>query len=516
MRSSSTDLPPNQSKTPFHSATSGVVLFLVAFFLYFIGRAPFLGQWDSFDYLKQTVTHRLSDLAFGRPVFIGYNIILWELSKRLFGLTALQVGGVVTAGVIGFGSLGVLLFRRLARQLLPGSMSRMATLAFLLSPMYAVYSGSVMTEVPMLVAILATAIVLWESGERHPIRGPLAGGLLFGLAVGIREQAATLGAACLWILWERRPDLPSRMRAWLLFALSAGTSMVVPILVLYLHDPAAFFERTRTWMHAIPVGGSHFLKNMEAALLFALAVCPGAWLALSGGGILFGCRRAFAALRPARTALPPARDDGAARGRRAQVAHPVWGFFCGFVLPMAVLWRDADVQMHPRYLLIILPSALLIGACLYSRLLPSSKAAVAWAVLQIFIFGLGAITLAPIRQIQYQKRAFASLVRETVSDDCLLIAGGFSPVLDFNRGLGDRPNWRILWSGWGWSQKKAETTIRDAWARHAPVYLCDAPFGWLMIEDERLDIHFILKDCCREVIAPGISRYYPRSSPTRP
>jgi hypothetical protein len=56
--------------------------------------------------------------------------------------------------------------------------------------------------------------------------------------------------------------------------------------------------------------------------------------------------------------------------------------------------------MHPRYLLVILPSAIMIAVYIYSRVLPSSKAAVVWAVLQIFIFGLGAMMLAPIRQIQ--------------------------------------------------------------------------------------------------------------------
>jgi hypothetical protein len=516
MRSSSTELAANRSKASNRLAPNGVVLLLIAFFLYFAGRAPFLGQWDSFDYLKQTVTHRLSDLAFGRPVFLGYTIVLWEVAKRSFGLTVLQVGGVVTAGIILLGALGVLLFCRLARLLLPGSAGRMAALAFLLSPMYAVYAGSVMTEVPMLVAILAAANVLWESGEKLPIWGPLAGGLLFGLAVGIREQAATMGAACLWILWERRPDLHLRMRAWLLFALAAGTSTLLPILLLYLHDPAAFFERTRTWLHAIPMGGMHLLKNIEATLLFALAVCPGAWLALSGAGILDGCRTVLARLRPGQAPMAPARAGDTARGRIVHAAHPAWGIFCGFVLPVAVLWRDADVQMHPRYLLIILPSAVMMGACFYSRLLPSSKAAVTWAAIQVFIFGLCSMALAPIRQIQYEKRAFASLVRNTVPDECLLIAGGFSPVLDYYRGLEDRPNWRILWSGWGWSQKKAEATIRDAWSRHAPVYLCDAPFGWLMFEDERLDIHFILEGCCREPVAPGITRYYPRSSGTCP
>ena len=54
------------------------VLPILAFYLYLAGSAPYLGQWDSFDYLKQIVTHQFSALGIGRPVFVGYNILLWE------------------------------------------------------------------------------------------------------------------------------------------------------------------------------------------------------------------------------------------------------------------------------------------------------------------------------------------------------------------------------------------------------------------------------------------------------
>src|SRR5262245_11551990 len=61
---------------------AGLRLAAIGWMLYWAGRAPHAGQWDSFDYLKQIVTHRLSDLGFGRPVFLGYNIVLWEATKK--------------------------------------------------------------------------------------------------------------------------------------------------------------------------------------------------------------------------------------------------------------------------------------------------------------------------------------------------------------------------------------------------------------------------------------------------
>lgn len=499
---------------PSRTGSATILLFIIAGLIFIAGRAPFFGQWDSFDYLKQTATHRLSDLAFGRPVFIGYNILLWETAKRLFGLSILQVSNVVLAGVILTGAVGVLLFRRLAGLLLPAPSSQMATLAFLLAPLYVVYSGSVMTEVPMLAAVLATALVLWEWGDRHPALAPLAGGVLFGLAIGIREQAVTLGAAFLWILWERRPGLSSRVRACFLFAAAGALVTLAPVAFLYLHDPPAFVSRTRIWLHAIPMSRIHLVKNAEASLLFTLAVCPAVWLAILGALVFCGLRNAVAVFR---RALPvkvsrPTENTPTNAGR---IAHPVCAIICGFVFPLAVLWRDADVQMHPRYLLILLPSAVLMGVGIYRYFMPSARAAVAWALLQILVFALAAILLQPLRQIQIEKKLFAEHLMNSISGRGLLITGSFSPVADYYRGLGVRPGWQVLWSGWGWSQAKVENSIRQAWKDQLPVYLCDGPYGWLMLEDERLDLHFILNDHKRETVAPGITRYYPSTATSR-
>ena len=64
------------------------------------------------------------------------------------------------------------------------------------------------------------------------------------------------------------------------------------------------------------------------------------------------------------------------------VPHSGWGALCCLALPVASLWRDADVQIHPRYLLVALPAALVLCAGLYRRWFPSDGAAAVWAVEQ--------------------------------------------------------------------------------------------------------------------------------------
>jgi hypothetical protein len=473
-----------------------VVLPILAFYLFLAGSATFLGQWDSFDYLKEIVTHQLSALGIGRPVFLGYNILVWESMRKVFHLGPLRVEIVAMAEMILIGVLGVVLFQRLAHSFLPSRSAAMAAVGFAVSPVYAIYSGFIMTEVPMLVALMASALILWKLGDRHPVLSTVAGGILFGLAVGIREQALTLGAAFLWILCSRRGRGLSRLRSVLLFGIPAGVVVLAPALALYFSDPAGFLERTGTWLRAIPLGSVQFRNNAEASLLYVMAICPGAWLAVAGAAI-------YRLFRTDRT--PPAVGTSHADF----IPSPFWGIVCCLVLPVAVLWRDADVQMHPRYVLVVLPASLILCASLYSRWVPSKKGPILWAVIQVLFLGIALAALSPYRQIQIKKMEFARVLRDSIPDGALIIAGNYSPVLDYYRGIGVRPGWRILWSGWNWDAKAVEAEIRNSWAGNVPVYLSTDPAGWSYFEREFLDLHYMLKGCKREPVVPHLFRLYP-------
>jgi hypothetical protein len=476
-----------------------IVLPILAFYLYLAGSAPYLGQWDSFDYLKQIVTHQLSALGFGRPVFIGYNILIWESMRRLFRLSPIQVEMVIMAATVLLGVAGVVLFDRLARRLLPSQMSQMAVVALMLSPIYAIYSGFVMTEVPMLVALLASALVIWKPGARNTAWRDIAGGVLLGLAAGIREQALTLGPAFLWILWAARGDLKSRMRSMLLFGTAAAASAAVPVFAIYLHDPAAFVGRMQTWIQAIPMGEPQFWTNVQASLLYTIAVCPGAWIAAAGAGIVFLFRR-----------QNPAQVSGTKEGNAngSAIPNPVAGAVCCLVVPVVALWRDADLQIHPRYEMVILPAVLIFCVSVFRRWFPSRKGPIIWAALQIAVFGITLLLFSPLRRTQIEKIEYARMMRDAVPGEALLIAGNLSPILDYYRGIGFRPGWRIVWSGWNWDANAAEKVIRRSWAEHIPVYLSENPSGWSYLESEFLDLWYLLKDSKKEQVAPNLYRVF--------
>ncbi len=477
-----------------------LLAFLLACVIFCSGRAPFLGQWDSFDYLKQIVTHRLSDLGFGRPVFIGFNVLLWEVFHRILGLAPLQIEGIVMAEIILTGALGVLIFARLGTYVLRPAVRPLALPALLLSPMYALYSGFIMTEVPMLVTLMAAAAILWPCDSSRRTLRDITGGVIFGLAVGMREQAITMGAAYLWILWARRLSLSTRLRSLAAFGVAALVTITAPVAMLYFHDPSAFVQRLHIWMEVIPTGREHFWKNVQASLLWMLAICPAAWLAVFGAWIHYRLK-----------ALKPTQGDQSAKAGSGPglIPAPVMGIFCCLVLPVCFLWRDADVQIHPRYALIALPAALILCASLYARWAPSAGAAVNWVVIHLLVFGIAQVGIQPFRHIQSEKREYTRLVRSSIPGEALLIPGGYSPIMDYYRALGDRPQWRILWSGWGWQGKNAEAAIREAWSHHIPVYLCQGPAGWLYFEDELLDLYFIFRHSRKVEVAPHLLRVYP-------
>jgi hypothetical protein len=471
-------------------------LFVAACALYAWRRAPFLGQWDSFDYLKQTVTHQLSPLAAGRPVFVGYNILLWEFLRGLFRLDTFDVEWVMSGAVIVAGGIGVVLFGRLARRILPGPGGWMATLALLLSPTYTAYAGSVMTEIPMFAVAAGAACILWAESRSRTMGREVAAGVVWGLAVGIREQALVFFGAYVWILWLRRRGPAARVRSIAAFSVATAIVVAAPVLTLYCWDPAAFQLRMAAWLKAIPTGESHFWLNYQATIVYTVAACPGPLLALAGAALMRKARRD-----------PAPRDSSDGRGNfKIGRSMAAWGVFWGLVLPLAVLWRDADVQIHPRYVVVALAGVLIPCTALYRRLAPSRNAVIAWAALQVVAFVVAQIVVQPFREVQSAKRDYARFVYDKLPGPALLVPGGLSPVFDYYRAVGLRPEWQVAWSGWDWDTAKLETRMRQSWRAGIPVYVCDGPSAWLNLEGERFELEFLLFRCAREQIAPGLTR----------
>jgi 4-amino-4-deoxy-L-arabinose transferase-like glycosyltransferase len=152
---------------------------------------PFIGDWDGIDYTMLSLAGYPSSMALGRNLFIFGNHALFKLAQYLFGVAPENGYLIFKYAVVAQTPLAVIACWTLAREV--GNSLYSATLAALFvvfSPIFVLYGGQVMTDVPS-VLLLATALIIHLRGIRQQRVGlVIAGAALCGLGVNLRETMA--------------------------------------------------------------------------------------------------------------------------------------------------------------------------------------------------------------------------------------------------------------------------------------------------------------------------------------
>jgi hypothetical protein len=164
---------------------------LVSLVLILIFVDPFIGDWDGLDYTILSLRGSPSSMALGRGLFTSYNHALYVLAHALFKIPPRDAYLIFKYAVVAQGPLAVIACWILARDLsrsLPAA--TVAALMLSLSPVFIIYSGQVMTDVPALL-FLGTALVIHLRGIRkRNIWLVLLGAALLGTGVNLRETIA--------------------------------------------------------------------------------------------------------------------------------------------------------------------------------------------------------------------------------------------------------------------------------------------------------------------------------------
>ena len=157
----------------------------LALVLYFVD--PFIGDWDGLDYTMLSLDGYPSSMALGRNLFIFTNHFLFLIGHALFNVQADKAYLIFKYAVVAQAPLAVIACWILARDI-SGSL-RTATIAALLivfSPVFVLYGGQVMTDVPS-VLILATSLIIHLRGvQQRKVWLVLVGAGLMGLGVNLR------------------------------------------------------------------------------------------------------------------------------------------------------------------------------------------------------------------------------------------------------------------------------------------------------------------------------------------
>ncbi len=196
--------PPEQSSVPAGTASFWrawrwwlpPAVIALALVLYFVD--PFIGDWDGMDYTMLSLDGYPSSMALGRNLFIFSNHFLYVVAHQLFNVQPDQAYLIFKYVVVAQAPLAVIACWILARDI-SGSLYTATTAALLIvfSPVFVLYGGQVMTDVPS-VLLLAVALIIHLRGvQERKVWLLVLGAALLGLGVNLRE---TIGFYAPWLV----------------------------------------------------------------------------------------------------------------------------------------------------------------------------------------------------------------------------------------------------------------------------------------------------------------------------
>ena len=430
--------------------------------LYFID--PFIGDWDGLEYTINAVNGTPSSMALGRLLFIFSNHALYRLAHTVFHLRADQAYLLFKYGVMAQCPLAVMACWTLARDLTRSMYS--ATIAALLvavSPVFVIYSGQVMTDVPSVLLVTLALIIHLRGLTSKRMWLVLIGAAMLGAGANIRETAtfyapwlAIAPFVCGWKL--RRPrDIALTILACVVFLFMA----FAPFAVWYAMDLNGYRVAWHGWldsMHAEIARHPVELRNLFPYFVFFLALSPLAVVAFP-----------VAAWKEWRT-----------RRVSPLLLMALVGLFANLLL-----FFNYSTVINWRYFLTGLPALVPLSADYFMRsqivMLGNLRRAF-WSVVAgiTLVTILCGIYLKPISSDYIKKRVETRDYREKLQllpRDAIVIAGGQTIAVKYWQGIGSG-EWQTIGTGSGWPGDRLVSDIEVYLNQGRRVFLDADPNWW--------------------------------------
>jgi 4-amino-4-deoxy-L-arabinose transferase-like glycosyltransferase len=190
---------------------------------------PFIGDWDGLDYTILSLRGSPSSMALGRGLFTFFNHAIYVLAHALFKVQPRDAYLIFKYAVVVQGPLTVLMVWILARDLARSAQAAtVAAFLLALSPVFVIYSGQVMTDVPSLFLLSAALVIHLRGLQKQKLWLVLIGAGLLGAGVNLRETVAFYGPwlvlapfVCGW-KWGRRELLLVALSVAIFFVFALG------------------------------------------------------------------------------------------------------------------------------------------------------------------------------------------------------------------------------------------------------------------------------------------------------
>ena len=443
--------------------------------LYFVD--PFIGDWDGMDYTILSLAGYPSSMALGRNLFIFSNHALFRVAHGLFGVPVESAYLIFKYAVVIQAPMAVVACWILARDI-SGSLYTATTAALLVAfaPVFVLYGGQVMTDVPS-VLVLATALIVHLRGVRQrKFWMVLVGAALMGLGVNLRE---TVGFYAPWLVFAPFALGWKFQRREVLWV--AASCVVFALLALgwfgywFITDPGyrwvwyGWRESMREESSRHPVA----LVNLRPYVAYYFISAPLVCLTVLFAPIL----------------------EWRKRGLSPMLA--LW--LAGFVANL-LLFFNYSTTVNWRYFLTGLPALVPLGAywllrIARARLKNERRAFMACcfviAVLAVIFF----IHARPISYEFIEQRAMSKEYKhrlEAVPLDAIMISGSQTIAVHYWASIGSG-RWKTIGTGGGWPGDKLFSIVENHLNHRRRVFLDADPRWWRVCGWQREEIPVIVE-----------------------
>jgi hypothetical protein len=456
---------------PWWSIPALLGLILVLWFV-----DPFIGDWDGLDYTMLSLAGYPSSMALGRNLFIFENHALYQLAHRLFNVQPESAYLIFKYAVVAQAPLALIACWVLARDVTRSLYAAtLAVLFIVASPVFVLYGGQVMTDVPS-VLLLAVALILHYRGlQQHRIWLVLAGAALLGLGVNLRE---TIGLYVPWLV------LAPFVCGWKLrrreILIVAGSCLLFACFALgwfgfwFITDPnyRAIWYGWRESMRQETARHPVTVRNLWPYLAYFFVSCPLVFISL----------------------LPAMISEWRARKLSPLLLLAAIGLFADLLL-----FLNYSTAVNWRYFLTGMPAiAPLSAAFLISTLrrrVGSMRTAFVSCVAAVLVLAVVfTLLLRPASQQFIERRAMSKNYRhqlEKLPPDAVMISGAQTIAVTYWRAIG-LGKWETIGTGGGWPGNEFNRLIENYLMAGRRVFLDTDPRWWLPCGWQRDEIPAIV------------------------